>query len=346
MNPMEAFNNLSPDQQKQVVDLGLKTTEKLSNGIFKVLGYRLEAKHMKAMAEAEAFKVKTLADAKAYEIEKIGDAIRKNSDLPVAFHNDDNSLAVDITDGKQLVERSNLRLQYQQAKKEQNIESVIGKAVMELENRTTDSTEEVDEDWYTRFFNIVEDISDDEMQTLWSKILAGEVLKPRSYSLRLLELLKNISKDELDLILKIAPYVSADFIFHYEGMLEKNNITYSMILILDELGIINSDSFIQREFQLAPNETKKLIFFNETIICLANNVSQEHRNISIPIFKITEIGLKIFKLANINNNIDFLKENLTHLANDNKDISFSIYKILNIEDNKVSYDTNPIFKIN
>jgi hypothetical protein len=129
-------------------------------------------------------------------------------------------------------------------------------------------------------------------------------------------------------------------------MLEKYDITYSMILVLDELGIINSDSFIEKKLQLAPNETKKLIFFNETIICLANNLSQEHRIISIPIFKITEIGLKIFKLANINNNIDFLKENLTNIANNNVDISFSIYNVLHIKEDNVEYDTNPIFKIN
>lgn len=346
MTPMEAFNNLPPEQQKQVVDLGLKATEKLSNGIFKVLGYKLEAKHMKAMADAEAYRTKVLADAKVYEIDTIGTAIRNNQDLPVSFNSSDNTLSIDITNPEQLIQRSNYRLQYQQAKKEYNIESVLGKTVLELGDKTPESKEDVDEDWYTRFFNIVEDISDDEMQTLWSKILAGEVLKPRTYSFRLLELLKNISKEELNLILKIAPFVSADFIFYYEGMLEKYNITYSMILSLDEIGVINSDSFIQKEFFLAPNESKKIMFFNDTIICLAKNISSENKKVSIPIFKITEIGIKIFKLAKINNNMDFLKESLSRLSNENKDISFSIYTILSFEDSNIRYDTNPLFTIN
>jgi len=346
MDPIETFNNLPPEQQQEIIKQGLKAVDKLSKGLGKLFGYFFDDKYMKKMADAEAYKEKVLADAKAYEINTIGEAIRNNKDLPIKLSSIDNTLSVDITNTEQLIQRSNLRLQYQQAKKQQNIESVIGKTVLELGDKTPDSKEDVNEDWYTRFFNIVEDISDDEMQTLWSKILAGEVLKPRTYSLRLLEVLRNISKEELDLIIKIAPYVSADFIFYYEGMLEKYNITYSMILSLDELGIINSDSFIQKELSFVPNENKKLIFLNDTLICLANNISSENKKISIPIFKITEIGLKIFKLANINNNMDFLKESLRRLSDENKGITFSIYNILNIEGSNVRFDTNPLFTIN
>ena len=344
MNPMEAFNNLSPDQQKQVVDLGLKATEKLSNGIFKVLGFRFEAKHMKAIAEAEAYKIKALADAKSYEINTIGEAIRNNQDLPMAFNNGDTSLSIDTTNTEQLIQRSNYRLQYQQARKEHNIESVIGKTVLELEDKTVESTDDVDEDWLNRFFNIVEDVSDEQLQSLWSRILAGEILQPHSYSLRLLEFLRNISKDELELILKIMPFITGDVIFNDDNVLSKYDINYGLILKLDEIGILNSSATISQNYDLNNNEQASL-FDNKEIICVVNNKSSQKKHISIPIFTVNEIGLKLQKLSNTEMNIDFVKEILTSISKENNEICFSLNKIKSINGTQIFYDENPIFEV-
>jgi hypothetical protein len=40
----------------------------------------------------------------------------------------------------------------------------------------------VEQDWVVRFFNYAQDISDEQMQELWAKILAGEVSQPGSFS--------------------------------------------------------------------------------------------------------------------------------------------------------------------
>ena len=65
MNPIEMFQQLPPEQQQELVKQGVKGADKLFDGIKKVLGYFFEPKHIKKMAEAEAYKVKALADAKA-----------------------------------------------------------------------------------------------------------------------------------------------------------------------------------------------------------------------------------------------------------------------------------------
>ncbi len=344
MEPIETFKNLPPEQQQEIIKQGIKAVDKLSNGVGKVLGYFFEAKHLKQMADAEAYKIKTLADAKAYEINTLGDAVRNNKDLPVDFHNEDSSLILDITDGKQLVERSNLRLQYQQAKKEQNIESVIGKAVLELGDKTTDSTEDVDEDWYTRFFNIVEDISDEQLQSLWARILAGEILKPKSYSLRVLEFLKNISKDELDLILEITPFITEKLIFHQDNLLEKYDISYDLILRLDELGIVNSSGFIEHTMKLEP-KTNGTFFQTNNLICFIENKTDNKINIETPIFSVNEIGIKLYELSNKMPNLDFLKEVLTSISKEYRGIRISLYEIIYRDEKIINYKDYPIFEI-
>lgn len=341
---MNGITDLPPEVQQELGKQAVKAVDKLSNGLGKVLGYFFEAKHMKQMAEAEAYKIKALADAKSYEINTIGEAIRNNQDLPMAFNNGDTSLSIDTTNTEQLLQRANYRLQYQQARKEQNIESVIGKTVLELGNQTVESSDDVDEDWLNRFFNIVEDVSDEQLQSLWAKILAGEILQPHSHSLRLLEFLRNISKDELDLILKIMPFITGNKIFNDDSVLSKFDINYGLILKLDEIGILNSSAIISQNYDLNNNEQASL-FDNREIICLVNNKSSEKKNISIPVFTVNEIGLKLQKLSNTKMNVDFVKEILTSISKKNNEMYFSLNKIKSINGTQIFYDENPIFEV-
>jgi hypothetical protein len=45
--------------------------------------------------------------------------------------------------------------------------------------------------------NIAQDVSRDEVQDILSKILQGEVKRPETYSLRLLEIVKNLTQKEV-----------------------------------------------------------------------------------------------------------------------------------------------------
>ena len=81
------------------------------------------------------------------------------------------------------------RIQYQENKRQANLESVVEKAADELQGKEIqDHT--VDHDWTARFFNDVADVSSEDMQLLWSRILAGEIERPGSTSIRTIGILK------------------------------------------------------------------------------------------------------------------------------------------------------------
>jgi hypothetical protein len=68
----------------------------------------------------------------------------------------------------------------------------------------------VDPDWVARFFGSAQDVSNEDMQKLWARILAGEVVKPGTFSLRTLEVLKNLSQREAERFQEAASMVSND----------------------------------------------------------------------------------------------------------------------------------------
>lgn len=56
--------------------------------------------------------------------------------------------------------------------------------------------DDVEDDWYANFFDKVRNISDEDMQMLWSRILAGEINNPRNFSKRTINLFTNFDKED------------------------------------------------------------------------------------------------------------------------------------------------------
>jgi len=59
-----------------------------------------------------------------------------------------------------------------------------------------DAQAEIDDDWLNIYARLAEDKSSEELQILFGKILAGEVKRPGSFSLRTLQIMATISKDD------------------------------------------------------------------------------------------------------------------------------------------------------
>lgn len=191
----------------------------------------------------EPIHVRRMAEAKAEELNAISDATRMNSDLEVNYQY--GNIQIATTDEEKLLQRAQNRQKFQQVKKQKNIESVVAKAYAELENEDRISEEPVSEDWSTRFFGIVEDVSAEEMQVIWARILAGEIKRPGRFSLRLLETLRNLSSEEAKMFCQIIPCLmpngEATFLPSYSDVLEKYGIKYWMVRKLDECGLIKAD---------------------------------------------------------------------------------------------------------
>ena len=93
------------------------------------------------------------------------------------------------------------RIQFQEQKRLANTKSVIYKVTQELGDKEVPD-QEPDHDWTARFFSSVQDVSSEEMQILWAKILAGQVERPDSTSLRTLSVLQEMDRNTAELFKK------------------------------------------------------------------------------------------------------------------------------------------------
>ena len=210
----------------------------------------------------------------------------------------------------QYLERINNRIVNKEVKRQNNIEEVVSTAGKILESEEKVSEEPLNSDWTTRFFNIVQDVSDNEMQLLWGQILAGEIKQPKSYSLRTLVLLRNMTKDDAELFQKVAQLtlVCGDaFLYTPNNDLRKFGIDYMDIAKLIEIGLLRPGDFVQRHlFSQKLTDTKTAFIYGDVVVIV--NIKANSKKISFPIRSFTTSGQELCQLIDISPNMDYIKE--------------------------------------
>lgn len=229
--------------------------------------------------------VRRMAKAKADEIKLISDTVSENIDLPVVYQN--GTISIDASDATNLVQRAQNRFLFQQMKKQQNIESVIEYACNELENKTNVSSTPVDDNWVNVFFDAVANISDEYMQKLWGKLLAGEVEQPGRYSLRTLDTLRKLTPKEALLFQNAASFIlncSAniendtfpdDHFIPTLQNLEQYGLYYHMIAILIDAGLFITNSKVYVGCVLHSNEIGHIYYQGQPAIEMINPTTRE-----------------------------------------------------------------------
>jgi hypothetical protein len=141
-----------------------------------------------------------------------------------------------------LKQRALLRLANEEAKKQSNMESIRDKAIPLL-NQSAES-EKVEDDWITNFFDKCRLISDEEMQTLWSKVLAGEANSPGSFSKRTINLLGSLDKTDAQMFSKLCGFMwiieEVDPLIYdeQESIYRDQGINFEALNHLDNSGLI------------------------------------------------------------------------------------------------------------
>ena len=159
----------------------------------------------------------------------------------------------------------------------------------------------VNDDWLFRWRDAASTVSSEELQTLWGRVIAGEIKSPGSFSLRTLEFLKNLSHEEALQIAKVSPFViNGRVIFRGNKQLlgESEGITFGFLLHLQNLGIVSGVESVGLASKLPSSTTEKfkhvLVSYNRVLIVTHENASKE---ISLKVYTLTLLGQQILKLG-------------------------------------------------
>lgn len=287
-----------------------KLIEVVSNGI----GTLYRPRKIRKEAEAQAYAIKVLENAKA------------------------TAGAETMMIEADTAERIGQRMLAKELRRQNNIDTVVEAAAAELKGKQV-SDESVDEDWATRFFGIVQDVSREEMKVLWSKILAKEIERPSSFSMRTLDTLRTLSAKEAELFQKVAPYILHQndyFIYNDTDVLAKYNIHYTDLAQLTECGLLQAGTFVSKNYYSKPDtDSTSGIITGKNVVLM--KLPRGSKNVSIPVIVLSKTGSELFSLLEPESNIEYIKDLSQHVKRENPTAIMQYSELISVDNKQVRY---------
>ena len=252
-----------------------KALEKLISVVSKGIGTVYRPRAIRKEADAEAYRTEVLATANAKK---------------------------ELIEGEakiELLERARSRLVNQEIIRQSNIEDVVEKAIPHLSENV--SEEEVDQDWRTRFFQKAQDISDQDMQEIWARILAEEVSEPGRVSFRTLELVSNVSKLEAEVFSRacnLASNCQQIWKINNNNSFESYGFKYSDLMILREAGLVHDSDTLKKTHSVLQiqNADSTFVVIGEKQYLLTSKTGQTLTPVNIQMVAFTNSGSEICRL--------------------------------------------------
>lgn len=225
---------------------------------------------------------------------------------------------IEITD---LHRRAMHRFVEEEANRQENMEEITKKSIPHLGSES--NPEKMEDDWVTNFFDKSRIVSDEEMQSIWAQVLAGEANAPGSYSKRTVNLLGDLDKRDAELFQTLCRFgwffgSFTPLIFDSQEQIYNDvGINFGSLSHLDSLGLIQFNGVSGFNRQRLP-KSFTVAYCGQP---LSLTMSQENDNkLSIGQVLLTQAGqelARVIKAPGVEGFYDYVKDKWkAHIPND------------------------------
>jgi hypothetical protein len=211
---------------------------------------------------------------------------------------------IEVTD---LQRRAMPRFLEEEAKKQQNIENITNKALPEIGGNST--PEKIENDWLSDFFDKCRLISDDDMQRLWAKVLAGEANEPGHFSKRTISLLSSLDKADALLFEKLCGFnwwvmgATAPLVYDLQNKIYlEQGINFESLKQLDAIGLISFEGLAGYQLQEFP---KQIFARYEGRMFILEFKNPENNSLDIGKVMLSKAGRELAPLCNFGPHKEF-----------------------------------------
>lgn len=199
--------------------------------------------------------------------------------------------------------------------REKNANDVLRVALGEVKDDLQEELPSVD--FVNRLMDIAEDVSADDLKVLWGKILGGEFNSPGTFSLRTLEILKNMTSDEAHIFQNFSNAVVKTSLGSYQFCVLINDdlhrylvkrfwLTYDQISFLKEIGLVRSE--LNDHFFHYQKDRHNYLSFEKGKFQLAVKLLEGKKGTPIRVDVLTQSGIELLSLIEQKDDLALLEE--------------------------------------
>lgn len=250
-------------QISDVLGLG-KLATKLLEQLGTACGYIFRPVTTVINAKATASAIKIIEDSS----ENVNIIDVENGEIRVRVKKEEN-FAVDV-----------VNVVNQEMKKQENVNSIVNKAVEILEKNSDKYLDvRLDDEWVLNFIEGCKYVSDEEMQNTWAKILTDESTGNAKFSIKTLQILRYMSKSDAELFLKVASctfkWLDLYVIVNLDDSKNVYNTNTVEMLYLNDLGLVH-----ESEKYLNLKKSGNAFLSKGEYFYVVENIGQGEKNMS------------------------------------------------------------------
>ena len=134
------------------------------------------------------------------------------------------------------------RVLAEEMRNQANIEAVLSQAAPRVTEEA--EPEKIEDDWIVNLFDKCRIVSDEQMQDVFARILAGEANNPGTFSRKTINILGDMDKEDADLFTTLCCFVwtvdgaSGTLIYGNEPIYSNHGVTIPSLTELESLGLV------------------------------------------------------------------------------------------------------------
>lgn len=224
----------------------------------------------------------------------------------------------------------------------------VAKAITYTESELKDDPQkpperDIESDWLYRWRDYAGAVSSEELQSLWGRLLAGELKAPGSYSYRTLDFIRNLSTDEAKKIERLSRFVITDFIArNQKSLLEDEGISFGDLLELQNLGIISGVEALGLSITLSSVQNDRFV----KALCSHGRVllvkhDDPKKELKLQVYLVTALGQQVLRLGKFDPLDKYLRAVGEELKKAGATVSIANYR--NVSENQIQlFDEHPL----
>lgn len=199
----------------------------------------------------------------------------------------------------EITQRAAHRMIHREVRRQENIDAIVDSAMKQLPDSV--AKEPVDDGWLAGFFEQCQDVSGEQLQQLWGRLLAGEVARPGSFSLRTLGMVKVLEASDAKLFTNLRRFIWRGPVFF---MLPRTNETdeflksaglYPTVLAhLQTIGLMQAGP--EMRYRLQGGQSTQLFYFGREHVL---SIPHEARDCQIRIDLLSDIGHELVDIISV-----------------------------------------------
>lgn len=194
-----------------------------------------------------------------------------------------------------------------ETRKQVIIEDITDKAIRELPE--TANVDALEEDWVAHFFRQCEMVSDEQMQTLWARLLAGEATNPGSYSKRTVDFVASMDRRDAEIFSRLRQFswhvgsrIQPIIFDATDPVVVNAGVSYVDLMHLTSIGLLNMEAI--GGYQLNVTIGRAGAIYHDVLTYIEPSVAGEKISIPLGMIALSQIGQELAKICDFKPNFD------------------------------------------